>query len=107
MASAPFGDVAMSLFVAGTIFGDVGVSLFVASASFGDVAASLFVAGAIFGEIWVDSRSAKRFVFPAAEGGRVSCANERVQFCTISCSDHARVVHHVTDASCELCWLKS
>ena len=30
-----------------------------AGAVFGDLAVSLFVAGAVFGEIWVDSRSAK------------------------------------------------
>ena len=32
-------------------------------AIFGDVGISLFVAGAAFGEIWVDSRSAKRCIF--------------------------------------------
>ena len=31
---------------------------------FGEVGASLFVAGAVFGEIWVDSRSAKCYIFP-------------------------------------------
>ncbi len=31
---------------------------------FGDVAVSLFVAGAVFGQIWVDSRGAKCFNFP-------------------------------------------
>ena len=31
---------------------------------FGDVAVSLFVAGAVFGEIWVDSLSAKCCIFP-------------------------------------------
>ena len=30
-----------------------------AGAAFGDVGVSLFVAGAVFGEIWVDSRSVK------------------------------------------------
>ena len=30
-----------------------------AGTAFGDVGMSLFVAGAVFGEIWVDSRSAK------------------------------------------------
>ena len=30
-----------------------------AGAVFGDLGVSLFVAGAVFGEIWVDSRSAK------------------------------------------------
>ena len=49
-------------FVAGAIllmFGDVGVSLFVAGAAFDDVGVSLFVAGTAFGEIWVNSRGAK------------------------------------------------
>ena len=39
-------------------FGDVGVSLFVAGAIFRDVAVSLFVEGAVFDEIWVDNQSA-------------------------------------------------
>ena len=30
-----------------------------AGAAFGELGVSLFVAGAVFGEIWVDSRSAK------------------------------------------------
>ena len=30
---------------------------------FGEVELSLFVAGAVFGEIWNDSRSAKRCIF--------------------------------------------
>ena len=34
-----------------------------AGAVFGDLGVSLFVAGAVFGEIWVDSRSAKRCNF--------------------------------------------
>ena len=34
-----------------------------AGAAFGDLGVSLFVAGAVFGEIWVDSRSAKRCNF--------------------------------------------
>ena len=48
-----FGDVQVSLFVAGALFGDVQVSLFVAGALFGDVQVSLFVAGAVFGEVEV------------------------------------------------------
>ena len=44
------------------VFGDVGVSLFVAGVAFGDVGVSLFVAGAVFGEIWVDSRPGARNV---------------------------------------------
>ena len=43
----------------GAAFGDVGVSLFVAGTVFGDVGVLLFVAGTVFGESWVDSRSAK------------------------------------------------
>ena len=34
-----------------------------AGATFSDVGVSLFVAGAAFGEIWVDSRTAKCFIF--------------------------------------------
>ena len=39
---------------------------------FGDVAVSLFVAGAVFGEIWNDSRSGKCCIFSIqnARGGR-------------------------------------
>ena len=40
-------------------FGDLGVSVFMAGAALGDVGVPLFVAGTVFGEIWVDSRSAK------------------------------------------------
>ena len=46
-----FGDVAVSIFAAGTTFGDAGVSHFKADAIFGDVAASLFVASAILGDV--------------------------------------------------------
>ena len=69
MASAAFGDVGVSLFVAGALFGDVaafgdvGVSLFVAGAAFGDIRVSLFVAVAAFGEFLQDSRSAKSCIF--------------------------------------------
>ena len=41
------------------LFGEVQVSLFVAGAVFGDVQVSLFVVGAVVGEIWTDSWSAK------------------------------------------------
>ena len=51
MANPTFGDVAMSLFVAGATFGDVGMSLFVAGATFGDVGMSLFMAGTILGDV--------------------------------------------------------
>ena len=39
------------------------VILCVAGAVFGDVELSLFVAGAVLGEIWNDSRSAKCCIF--------------------------------------------
>ena len=76
--------------MAGAVFGDLGVSLFVAGAVFGDP-------GAVFGEIWVDSRSAKCCNFQykcVAEGGKVSSANGRVQFCNFmfgSCSNRPRI----------------
>ena len=69
-----------------------------AGAVFGDLGVSLFVAGTVFGEIWVDSRSAKCCNFQykcVAEGGKVSSANGRVQFCNFmvgSCSDHVRTM---------------
>ena len=69
-----------------------------AGAVFGDLGVSLFVAGAVFGEIWVDSRSAKCCNFQykmRCRGGKVSSANGRVQFCNFmvgSCSDHAIMV---------------
>ena len=55
-----------------------------AGAVFGDLAVSLFVAGAVSGEIWVDGRSAKCCNFQykmRCRGGKVSSANGRVQFC--------------------------
>ena len=68
------------------------------SATFGDLGVSLFVAGAVFGEIWVDSRSAKCCNFQykcVAEAGKISSANGRVQPCNFmfrSWSDHARIM---------------
>ena len=53
VAGAAFGEVHVSLFVAGAAFGEVHVSLFVAGAAFGEVHVSLFVAGAAFGEVHV------------------------------------------------------
>ena len=64
MARAVFGEVQMSLFVAGALFGEVQVSLFVARAVLDEVQLSLFAAGAVFCEIWDDSRSAKCCIFP-------------------------------------------
>ena len=63
-AGAAVGDVRLSLLLAGATFGDVGASLLVAGAAFGDVGLSLFVAGAAFPDILVESRSAKRCIFP-------------------------------------------
>ena len=73
-----------------------------AGAAFGDLGVALFVAGAVFGEIWVDIAGARNVVIfntkCVAEGGKVSSANGRVQFCNChgrimlgSCSDHARI----------------
>ena len=64
---------------------------------FGDVAVSLFVAGAVFGQISVDSRSAKCCNFQykmRCGGGKISSANGRVQSCNFmvgSFSNHARI----------------
>ena len=56
MAGAAFGDVGVSVSLAGA-------TLFVARAALGDLGASVFVAGAAFGEILRNSRSAKRCIF--------------------------------------------
>ena len=53
-----------------------------AGAVFGDVVVSLFVAGAILGEIWVDSRSVKCCNFNTkcgSEARKVSSANGQVR----------------------------
>ena len=67
MARALFGEVQVSLFVAGALFGEVQgevqLSLFMARALFGEVQVSLFVAGAEFSEIWSDSRSSRCVFF--------------------------------------------
>ena len=63
VAGAAFGDVAVSLFVAGMLQCHflwqaqhlVMLQLFVAGAAFGDVAVSLFVAGAAFGDVGVST----------------------------------------------------
>ena len=66
-----------------------------AGAEFGEVEVSLFVAGAVFGEIRNDSRSAKCFVFPynmlvKRAKSNLGCAAG----CglTVSCSDHGRIM---------------
>ena len=53
-----------------------------AGAVFGDLGVSLFVAGAVFGEIWVDSRSAKCCNFQykmRLRRRKVTSANGRVR----------------------------
>ena len=50
MVGAVFGEVQVSLFVAGTVLGEVPVLFFVVGAVFGEVQVSLFVAGAALGE---------------------------------------------------------
>ena len=46
-----------------------------AGTAFGDVGVSLLVAGAVFGEIWVDSRSAKCCNFQYKMNRRVQFCN--------------------------------
>ena len=65
-----------------------------AGAVFGEVRVSLFVAGAVFGEIWNDSRSAKCCIFQykmlvVGVKGNLGC--EAGCGLTVSCSDHARI----------------
>ena len=65
-----------------------------AGAVFGEVQVSLFVAGAIFGEIWNDSRSAKCCIFQykmlvVGVKGNLGC--EAGCGLTVSFSDHARI----------------
>ena len=77
-----------------------------AGAVFGEVEVSLFVAGAVFGEIWNDSRSAKCCIFQykmlvvgvksnlgceAGCGVTVSCSDP-ARIMLGSCSDHARIL---------------
>ena len=64
------------------------------SAVFGEVRVSLFVAGAVFREIWNDSRSAKCCIFQykmlvVGVKGNLGC--EAGCGLTVSCSDHARI----------------
>ena len=70
-----------------------------AGAVFGDLGVSLFVAGAVFGEIWVDSRSAKccnfQYKICVSEARKVTSANGRVrddEFMVGSWSDHGRIM---------------
>ena len=84
-----------------------------AGAVFGDVEVSLFLAGAVFGEIWNDSRSAKCCIFhykmlvvvlKSNLGCEAGCG------VTVSFSDHGRIMvgsssdrsRIVIDVSCVL-----
>ena len=72
---------------------------FVAGAAFGDLGVSLFMAGTVFGETWVDSRSATCSIFQykmRSEAEKGSSASGRGQFCNFmsdvlgSWSDHGK-----------------
>ena len=66
-----------------------------AGAVFGEVEVSLFVAGAAFGEIWNDSRSAKRCIFQykmLAVGVKSNLGCEAGCGVTVSFSDHSRIL---------------
>ena len=65
-----------------------------AGAVFGEVEVSLFVAGAVFGEIWNDSRSAKCCIFQykmLVVGVKSNLGCEAGCGVTVSCSDHSRI----------------
>ena len=66
-----------------------------AGAVFGEVQVSLFVAGAVFGEIWNDSRSAKCCIFQykmlvVGVKGNLGC--EAGCGLKVSFSDHSRIM---------------
>ena len=66
-----------------------------AGAVFGDVELSLFVAGAVFGEIWNDSRSAKCCIFQykmLVVGVKSNLGCEAGCGVTVSWSDPARII---------------
>ena len=63
-------------------------------AIFGEVQLSLFVAGAVLGEIWHDSRSAKSCIFQyklLVVGVKSNLGCEAGCGLTVSCSDHGRI----------------
>ena len=65
-----------------------------AGAVFGEVEVSLFVAGTAFGEIWNDSRSAKCCIFQykiLVVGVKSNLGCEAGCGLTVSCSDHGRI----------------
>ena len=66
-----------------------------AGAVFGEVQVSLFVAGAVFGEIWNDSRSAKCCIFQykmLVVGVKSNLGCEAGCGLTVSWSDHSRIM---------------
>ena len=66
-----------------------------AGAVFGEVEVSLFVAGAVFGEIWNDSRSAKCCIFQykmPVVGVKSNLGCEAGCGVTVSFSDPARII---------------
>ena len=66
-----------------------------AGAVFGEVEVSLFVAGAAFGEIWNDSPSAKCCIFQykmLVASAKCNLGCEAGCGLTVSCSDHARII---------------
>ena len=66
-----------------------------AGAVFGEVEMSLFVAGAVFGEIWKDSRSAKCCIFQykmLVVGVKSNLGCEAGCGVTVSWSDHSRIM---------------
>ena len=78
--------------MASALFGTLAVSLFVAGAILGDVAVSLFAAGAVFSEIWVDSRSAKCCIFQY----KMRCRGGKSKLCEQTGSVlqfHGRIIH--------------
>ena len=66
-----------------------------AGAVFGEVEVSLFVAGAALGEIWNDSRSTKCCIFQykmLVAGVKSNLGCEAGCGLTVSCSDHSRIM---------------
>ena len=66
-----------------------------AGAVFGEVALSLVVAGAVFREIWNDSRSAKCCNFQykmLVASAKSNLGHEAGCGLTVACSDHARII---------------
>ena len=79
--------------------------IYFAGAVFGEVGVSLFVAGAALREIWIDSRRAPNVVFfhtkCVSKMGRVRSPKRRVRgadFIFGSCSDHGRIVFILAEA---------